>query len=206
MRSDGGYDDIYRNTSRSLWGTKPGSFVKRLLYEELTNSENLQVLDLGCGDGRNAAAFSRHTHKVLAADISPIAIRRAEKNWPEEPITWLVADSRKLIFRPVTFDVIVAYGVLHCLRNRIELEKQINSMKLWTKAGGYNVVCMFNDRDQDLSGHPGFNPLLVPHQYVLELYSDWVLLHQSDQTLYESHPNNNIRHHHSLTRLIAKKV
>ena len=74
-----------------------------------------------------------------------------------------------------------------------------------TAPGGYNVVCVFNDRQQDLTAHPGFTPTLLRHTDYLGLYSSWELVYASDEDLHEIHPHNGVPHMHSLTRLIARK-
>ena len=74
-----------------------------------------------------------------------------------------------------------------------------------TIPGGFNVVCAFNARHQDLTAHPGFAPVLLPHDEYTALYTHWQLLHSTDSDLSEVHPHNGIRHTHSMTRIIARK-
>jgi len=57
---------------------------------------------------------------------------------------------------------------------------------------------------QDLTGHPGFTPLLMPHDFFLDAYSDWNIVVATDNDLVETHPHNKIRHMHSLSRLLVR--
>jgi len=103
------------------------------------------------------------------------------------------------------FDIVIAYGLLHCLRDFSEVKAVVSRLQSATRAGGQNVVCAFNNRRHDFSAHPGFDPCLLSHNAFLVLYQNWTVEAASDEDLYETHPHNGIPHFHSLTRLIARK-
>lgn len=199
----GGYDEGYEACSL-FWGTKPGSLVQWAL-ENTVQAEARVVLDIGCGEGKNAIAFDRLGHKVVATDISEKALSNGKNVWKDSNIDWIHADARELEFEPSQFDVVVSYGLIHCFASPEEAHLVVERCKSWTKAGGLNIMCAFNDRDQDLSAHPNFEPLLMSHDDILSMYTDWDILRESDETLHETHPHNNIPHHHSLTRIVARK-
>lgn len=200
----GGYDDGYV-ACPCFWGKQPSSLVSFYLSRHEV-PEGCRVLDAGCGDGRNAQAFARRGADVLAIDISQLAIERATAAWPEISVNWCQTDIREAEFDACSFDVIVAYGILHCLRGPEELAETIEKFRAATNAGGYNIVCAFNERRQELDdAHPGFEPCLMPHSYYLRAYEDWLIEEASDRDLFESHPHNRIPHVHSMTRLLARK-
>jgi cyclopropane fatty-acyl-phospholipid synthase-like methyltransferase len=201
---NGGYDQGYLSCP-CFWGDTPGSLVLKL-DQIIKYTSDLSVLDIGCGEGKNAIFFARKGAKVKAIDMSEAGLNNAIKSWPDNHlVNWLCADIRKTHFANDNYDVVVAYGLLHCLKNSEEIGREISKMQLATKAGGYNILCAFNDRHQDLSAHPGFFPTLMPHEFFKNAYSGWELIYISDQDLHETHPHNNIPHSHSLTRLIAQK-
>jgi SAM-dependent methyltransferase len=72
------------------------------------------VLDLGCGTGELARAAANTGLRVIACDISPEMLRRAEANDPASAVDWVRLDLgwRTLPFEPGTFDAIVASSVL----------------------------------------------------------------------------------------------
>ena len=89
----------------------------------------------------------------------------------------------------------------------IEVYKIIAKIKEATKPQGYNVIYSFNNRNHDLSGHDQkFNPCLLPHSFYLECYKDWEIIKATDEDLEDIHPHNKIKHFHSITKIIAKKV
>ena len=188
-----------------FWGRQPGRLVSQLT-SHLSSWRNLSVLDLGCGEGKNAAFVAQRGASVRAIDISPLALRNAASAWPTTlNITWEHADIRNLHFPPNSYDVIFAYGLLHCLATESEVRHVVAAIQCATRSGGFNVICAFNSRSQDLTAHPRFEPVLLLHDDYVHLYANWRLLHSTDTDLSEVHPHNGIPHTHSLTRLIARK-
>ena len=143
---------------------------------------------------------------MRAIDASMLALRNAAAAWPSVAnITWDHADVRDLQLSPDAYDVVLAYGLLHCLADENEVRTTTAKIQRATIAGGFNVICAFNARQQDLSAHPGFEPVLLAHEYYGNLYNEWHLIHSTDNDLEEVHPHNGIRHTHSMTRLIARR-
>lgn len=201
----GGYDDGYV-ACPCFWGTEPGSYVKKLT-EFMPSLSGRRVLDVGCGEGKNAVYLARQGAIVDAIDVSVHAIRNSKALWPEldSNVCWTVGDASQIDFGPASYDVVVAYGYLHCMRSREELFRALAQLKDATTFGGFMVVCAFNDRKQELHAHPGFRPTLVSHADYLSQFSDWMILDSADMDLTETHPHNNIPHTHSMTRLLAKR-
>lgn len=199
---NGGYDDGYR-LCPCLWGDKPGSLVSRVFGNDRPLS--LKVLDLGCGEGKNAAYFSRRGATVDAVDCSDHALRNAESRWgPLQGVTWHLEDAATFVGKlECNYDVVVMYGLLHCLSTPVDALSLISRCRELTNRGGLHIVCAFNRRSQDLSAHPNFEPLLLDHGTYVHAYDGWHV-EASDEDLFETHPHNGIPHHHSLTRLIAR--
>lgn len=201
----GGYEEGYQACS-CFWGTEPGSLV-RMIPEIVPSLEGARVLDAGCGEGKNAHYLASKGALVRAVDVSSKAIENGRYAFADKVgITWQLADVRCMELDAESYEIVVAYGLLHCLQNEDEVTEVVRRFKKATIKNGVNIICAFNDRYQELSAHPGFTPLLLGHQRFLELYSDWNLICSSDSDLTESHPHNRLPHRHSMTRLIARKV
>jgi tellurite methyltransferase len=200
----GGYDDGYANCP-CFWGREPGSLVQRLIA--LAPLSGQRVLDVGCGEGKNAIHLARLGAKVTAVEISALALANAAKAWfDQDLVTWIQQDARAIVLQPESYDVVIMYGLLHCLASVREIDDVVSNMKAATRAAGVHVVCALNDRSQDLSAHPGLHPTLLRHRDYLAFYVDWEILFESDSDLHEVHPHNNVPHTHSLTRILVKKV
>jgi len=167
----------------------------------------MRILDAGCGEGKNAAYLAGLGALVRAIDVSPLAIRNAKAAWAElHNLTWEIADIRTAPLQPAGYDVIVAYGLFHCLPAVEDIYSTARQLQQATVVGGYNVICAFNDRRQDLrDAHPTLRPSLLAHDKYRTLYSGWDYLVVSDSDLHESHPDKNVPHVHALTRLLTQK-
>jgi tellurite methyltransferase len=201
----GGYDDGYK-ASDCFWGHEPSSLVRRL-SEWVGDIAGQRVLDAGCGEGKNAIYLAQRQAAVDAFDLSPFAIARARTHWGEagKGVFWRVADAREEAFAAESYDIVIAYGLLHCFKSPEEVVCAIRRFQEATRPGGLHLICAFNDRFQDLSAHPGFTPLLQSHAWYLSLYKAWKIIDSSDSDLTEEHPHNNIRHTHSMTRIVSRK-
>jgi tellurite methyltransferase len=202
---DGGYDSGYA-ACECFWGREPGSLVQKLV-ERLGSVRGLAVLDAGCGEGKNAAFLARHGAWVRAVEVSQRALNNARAAWGNaRDIRWELGDARTIALRPDSYDIVIAYGLLHCLASTEEILSVISRLQAATKRGGVHVVCAFNGRRQELAeAHPGFHPCTPDHHVYVEAYSGWTMIEASDTDLVEAHPHNQVRHTHSMTRLIARR-
>jgi SAM-dependent methyltransferase len=199
----GGYDDGY-SACPCFWGLEPGSLVSQLI-KRIGSVKGWRVLDAGCGEGKNADYLWRHGAEVIGVDVSALALANAQRTFPESGVQWCHADIRTAKFAPESYNLVLAYGLLHCLKGKQEITNVVNTLQGATRPNGHNILCVFNDRFQDLSAHPGFKPCLLAHQTYAALYADWDIEVLSDTDLEEAHPHNGIKHIHSMTRLIARK-
>ncbi len=202
---NGGYDDGYKKCE-CFWGRSPGSLLVRLI-DLVPNLQDLSVLDVGCGEGKNAAFLAQHGAFVRAVDVSPYAIDHAQKTWRGMTgITWELGDAMSVEMGDESFDIVIAYGILHCLGTPGEVATLIRRLQHATRSGGWLIVCAFNARHQDLRAHPDFHPCLLDHTNYLDFFRGWAVEYASDSDLHETHPHNQIPHTHSMTRILARKI
>ncbi|NEW89773.1 class I SAM-dependent methyltransferase [Rhodopseudomonas sp. WA056] len=198
----GGYDDGYLAVP-CFWGSSPGSLVKKYLNSK--NASGFRVLDVGAGEGKNAAAFIEAGAKVDALEISAAAITNGKAAFTCLPINWINANVLSFDLPTDHYDVVISYGLTHCLASPDEVRTVLSRTKKALKKNGSYLLVTFNDGSHDFSAHPNFEPLLLPHDWYLQQFSDWTLQYSSDTLLHETHPHNQIPHHHSLTRLVAER-
>ncbi len=68
------WNERYRERG-TLWGAAPNVFVA----DRLGGLEPSRILDLGCGQGRNAIWMAQQGHTVTAVDVSDVATAQAAK-------------------------------------------------------------------------------------------------------------------------------
>ena len=102
---------------RLIWGTNTSAF-----YRDIARLSELpagtRVLDIPCGGG---VAFRglrpEHELQYIAADLSPLMLRRARAEADRRGIHWIEfaeADVEALPFEDRGFDLMVTYTGLHC--------------------------------------------------------------------------------------------
>lgn len=98
------WNERYRQKSL-VWGKEPNQFV----VERLSGLEPCRVLDLGCGEGRNAIWLAVQGHDVTGVDVSDVAISRASDIAEEigVPVAFMAADVRTWEPEPESFDLVV---------------------------------------------------------------------------------------------------
>ncbi len=106
------YEKVYRQSNHAL-GPPTKEFVQFFdSYEKL----HARVLDVGCGQGRDALFIGRLGHRVTGIDQSPAGIRDLLQDAAEEglEVDAVVADVR-LYVPDCNFDVLVIDRTLHML-------------------------------------------------------------------------------------------
>jgi SAM-dependent methyltransferase len=163
-----------------------------------------RALDLGCGEGKNSAYLAQRGYVVEAWDISAAALSNARSAWPDAPVSWLRRDALSVSAETRSFDLVVAYGLYHCLAPA-EIAQTIAHVKRITAPDGYNIVACFNDRQQVNfeAAHPGFLATCLPHETYVASYAGWQVLDVSDEDLDDWHPTTMVDHTHSITRIVA---
>ena len=117
------YDKLYGETRDAL-GQPTSIFVD--FFDQL-DQQNMRVLDVGCGQGRDALFIARNGHRVVGVDISTNGIRDLKDIATREnlPIEGVVADIAT--YNPDgVFDVILIDRTLHML----DLPVQLSVLKM----------------------------------------------------------------------------
>jgi SAM-dependent methyltransferase len=112
------YDELYGETPDAL-GEPTSLFVD---FFHQFEREDTRVLDVGCGQGRDALFIARQGHKVVGVDISPNGIKDliAAADKEELAVKGVVADITA--YKPEgMFDVILVDRTLHMLSDEPRL-------------------------------------------------------------------------------------
>lgn len=110
------YDDLYRDTPNALGEANPHVLA---FFE--SQEPALTVLDIGCGQGRDALAIARLGHAVHGIDLSSNGVSQmlADAGASDLPITGEVTDIRA--YEPqAIYDVLLIDRTLHMLTDEAE--------------------------------------------------------------------------------------
>ena len=114
-------------TEGFVFGTDPNEFVRDLLGDAPPG----RVLDLGCGQGRNAIWLAELGHEVTGIDQSDVAIEQARALAVEAgvAITFLAADLVDWAPEPEAFDIVLlSYLQLEAARRVIAHHKAVEAL------------------------------------------------------------------------------
>ncbi len=161
-----------------------------------------KVLDLGCGEGRNALFLAECGFDVTAVDISETGIRklRALAEQRGLAIRSEVSDMRNYSF-PHQFDLIMCHGCLH-LVERESWQDLICEFKTQTNAGGYNVIVVFTDAIPPPDDLKDFCLGLLHEGELFSLYGNWQIVLQQSYTFEDQHPGSS-PHKHPVNRSVS---
>jgi bifunctional enzyme CysN/CysC len=130
------WDDYYSSMSVTV---KPSSFA--LYCSELIKQKSA-LLEIGCGNGRDSAYFSKVGHKVTAIDPSSSAIELCKRNDQTSDIDYI---SCKLpdfgdTFND-SFDVIYSRFCLHAMTEEEEIQTLIYAYNYLKLNGNFFIEC-----------------------------------------------------------------
>ena len=142
------YDDRYRQVHRENleWFTRTPSPIVEQTIREFQIGPNSRILELGCGEGRDAIHLLRQGYQVLATDISPEAIAHCQRLAPEYTDRFQVLDciDGKL---EKNFDFIYAVAVVHMLVEDVHRKGFYQFIRNHLNASGIALICTMGDGD-----------------------------------------------------------
>lgn len=167
--------------------------------------KHLRLLDVGCGEGKDAVFFARNGYEVTAFDLAVAGIEKT-KRLSEHCgvyVNAFTADVNE--FRLNTeFDIIYSNGVLHYIPPEIRNEI-FNNYKKFTTENGINILSAFVKK-------PFVGPAPDTEKYTYQWLSGelFTLYHNWDINLCEEVifdcMSSGIPHKHAVNRVMAKKI
>lgn len=140
------YDDRYRQVHQENleWFSRNPSPIVGQVLEEFRLGHDSSILELGCGEGRDAIALLHQGFDVLATDISPEAIAHCRKLTPEYGDCFQVLDciDGKLEQK---FDFIYAVAVVHMLVEDEHRKLFYQFIHGHLKPGAIALICTMGD-------------------------------------------------------------
>ena len=140
------YDDRYRQVHRENleWFSRNPSPIVGQVMAQFGIGTNSKILELGCGEGRDAIALLEQGFDVLATDISPEAIAHCQRLAPEYTDCFQVLDciDGKL---EKNFDFIYAVAVVHMLVEDVHRKGFYQFIRNHLNASGIALICTMGD-------------------------------------------------------------
>ncbi len=196
------YDAMYGDADY-YWTRRPSDSCFAVL-KYLPPERPLRLLDLGCGEGRNAVFFARNGYRVTAMDISGEGIEKTQRLAAESGVKLeaIVADMHAFrLTEPV--DVIFSTGVLHSCRpdTRAELMEHYRAL---TNPGGLHALSIFVDKPF-VPTAPDADPgtWLWRSGELFGFYWDW-RIEAGGEAIFDCN-SSGVPHQHAVNRVVARK-
>jgi tellurite methyltransferase len=202
IRMGNPYDQRYAQEAY-YWGLRPSLICYEIL-KLMPPERPLRLLDIGCGEGRNAVFFARNGYQVTAYDLSPAGVDKTKRLAERAgvPIDVFQADVTR--YRPdQEFDILFSTGVLHYIppQSRTEI---LGHYKRCTAPGGLNVFSVFVHKpfippapDGEPTAHHWISGELFTH------YHDWHIDYCTEEIF--DCMSSGVPHQHAVNRIIAQK-
>lgn len=178
----------YKLFETGSWLYKPVKTVMDLM-EYFEGQNNLQVLDLGSGVGRNsipiAQIIKNNNGTVTCVDLLDSALTKLQIYSKEHDVFEVIKTEQAAIenyyIQPDTFDYIVAISSLEHIQSEEDLKNVLHSMKKGIKTGGINCfIINSNIQEIDLHTNEELDALIeinLPTEHMIYLlksiYKEW---------------------------------
>lgn len=140
------YDDRYRQVHEQnlQWFDKAPSPIVIETIRQYSLSREHKLLEIGCGEGRDAYPLLQQGFDLLATDVSGEAVSFCQGRMPEYADRFRVFDciSEKLSH---TFDFIYAVAVVHMLVPDADRDAFYECVRLHLKPTGIALICTMGD-------------------------------------------------------------
>lgn len=146
------YDDRYRQVHglNLRWFTEAPSPIVGEVIEEFGIQPGQPIMEIGCGEGRDAAFLLGRGYSMLATDISPNAIRFCQKEFPQWAENFQVLDciGDRL---DTKFDFLYAVAVLHMLVEDAHRDGFYAFLREQLTENGIALICTMGDGELERS-------------------------------------------------------
>lgn len=140
------YEQRYQQVHREgiQWASDVSTPIVFQTMERYELASQAEILEIGCGEGRDAAPLLRQGRNLLATDVSPESIRYCREKLPDFAASFAVVDCLKDRLER-RFDFIYAVAVLHMLVLDEDRAGFYRFIREHLKPDGLALICTMGD-------------------------------------------------------------
>lgn len=148
----------------------PAGFLREILESTTWSLPRGRALDLACGKGRNSIYLAECGFKIVAMDISSVALAEGQRRAAAKQLSidWRQADLEDVQFDQAGFDLIVNFNYLQ--------RSLIPQIRRAVRSGGHIIFETYLI-DQTAIGYPKNPDYLLRHNELLEHFRDFRVLY-----------------------------
>ncbi|MBQ9148988.1 MAG: methyltransferase domain-containing protein [Oscillospiraceae bacterium] len=146
------YDDRYRQVhgENLVWFTKEPSPIVAKMMDAFGIGPEKRILEIGCGEGRDARYLLGRGCDLLATDISPEAVAYCRELCPGQEAHFQVLNCIGGRLKE-KFDFIYAVAVVHMLVLDEDRDGFYRFVRQHLKPGGVALICTMGDGEMERS-------------------------------------------------------
>ncbi len=204
MDTANGYDEKYARATY-YWGTKPSKMCDRVLdFIRPSPGFRPTLLDLGCGEGRNAVYFARLGFRVVGLDMSAQGLEKTQRLAEEHGVEVETVQADIVTWEPHdTYDVIFSTGTLQYLPPRIRAAR-LEQYKAATSPDGVHALSVFVDKPFIARAPDATDAeFLYRSGELLGYYWDWEIPYCTEAIFICT--SGGVPHKHAMNRIIARR-
>ena len=196
------YENVY-DTDEYYWGVSPSQMCLKIV-SLLPPDKRLKVLDIGCGEGKDAVFLARCGYDVSAFDIAEAGIEKTKRLAEKANVHVNAFQANILDYRlDSEYDILYSSGVLQYIKPQLR-DEIINNYQAYTKTNGIHVFNVFVEK-----------PFIAPppekeeHSYfwrsgqLLGYYGDW-LVEESSEFIFDC-DSSGVKHQHAMNSIYARR-
>lgn len=185
-----------------IFGTTPNVF---LVSEAHRLKPRSRILEIACGEGRNAVWLAEQGHEVTGIDISPNALAKARTLARERgvAVTFSEVDVRSFAWPEQTFDAVMCIFIQFAAPN--ERESLFGGFRRALKSGGLVLLQGYTPKQLEYkTGGPPEASHMYTQAMLTEAFREFDVLQLRE---YEAHLSEGSKHvgRSALVDLVARK-
>ena len=204
MKKKNPYDQKYKS-EEYYWGKKPSALCDKVIkIIRPTAKFHPKLIDIGCGEGRNAVYFAQHGFEAFGLDVSDTGLDKVKRYAKEVGVhvETIQADMVKFKLKD-NYDVIFSSGILQYLPPKVR-EQRFRHFKERTNPHGINALSVFVEkpfipRAPDAED----TAFLYKSGELLRYYWDWEILYCTEE-IFDCN-SSGVPHKHAVNRIIARR-
>lgn len=203
MKKEHPYDQKYAG-QEYYWGKKPSVMCDKVIEIVRPSSDfHPKLLDLGCGEGRNAVYFAQHGFEVVGLDVSLPGLEKTRR-YAEEVGVHVETIHADIVHYELEepYDVVFSTGTLHYLPPEVRGER-FQQYKDATSPEGIHALSVFVKKpfiprapDSEKTAFRYTSGALMSY------YWDWEMLFCTEEIF--DCMSSGVPHKHAVNRIIAR--
>ena len=197
------YEKLYE-AEEFYWGTEPGDFLKKII-KFMPARRGMKVLDIGCGEGKDAVYMAKMGYTVTAFDLTESGIAKTQRLAKEAGVRiHAYVDDINTFETDERFEIIYSSGTLQYLHPD-KIGPFFEKIRKITNPNGINYFNVFVEKSF-LDPAPDWDKeeTLWKTGELFTWYADWKI-HYLDETIFECSSSSE-PHFHCMDSILAERI